>query len=333
MFGHAFRLLALLVPLLLVAVSCGPGQQAYLDRVQPLSQDRAHPLFQEVRPFLERPGSWNPDDLIRTWKDFLGDTPVPLRQNTATTFMYYDFTGTLNQVYLEASFAPGRLEPLWRVGSSSLFYKTYDIFKPERVLYRFSDGTKPLPDPFNRDLEAADGLWQKVTFPDPGSSVLQRVVGASESGLGGQDLTVLLPPAYDRNLSWTYPALVVVGLEGEAWNQSIAQLMEDNAIRPVMIFSLGSRDGKAWGLPELKATLEERVIPWVKGHYRVSPVSSELILVGWGASTKVVQDLVATRSDYWTKAWIPPSEQAKGPEAWTTLAPAYLKSLFAVVAP
>jgi hypothetical protein len=332
MHGHAHRLAALLVPMILLAASCGPGQHAYLDRVQLLAPERAHPLFREVLPLMEQQGKGNPDDLMRTWKDFLGDAQVPLRQNTATTFVYYDFTGTMSQVFLEASFAPGRFEPLWRVGSTGLFFKTYDIFKPDRVLYRFSDGTHPLIDPFNPDLESADGSWQRITAPDPAETVIQRVVGASESALGGQDLSILLPQAYDRNLSWTYPFLVVVGLEGQGWSPAVEQLLKNNAIRPVIVFSLEAK-GTAWSLSDLKSTLESRVVPWIREHYRVSSAASDMTLVAWGRSIKVVQDLAAARPDFWSKTWIPPADQAKGDETWNTLAPAYLRSQFAVAAP
>ena len=332
MHGHVQRF-AGLSALVLLLNSCGSGQQAFLDRVQPLSPERAHPLFREISPLMEHPGKWNPDDLIRTWKDYLGDTPVPLRQNTATTFVYYDFTGTMNRVFLETSFAPGRPQALWRVGSTSLFFRTYDIFRPEKVLYRFSDGTRTLPDPFNPDLQSVDGLWQRVTDPDPTTPTFRQVVGASESGLAGQNLSVLLPQAYDRNLSWTYPFLVVIGLDGETWNQSVAPLMQDNLIRPVILFSLGTKGGDTWNLADLRTTLETRVIPWIRGHYRVSTAAPDMILVGWGKSAKVVQDLAASRPEFWTKTWVPVLNPGPSDDAWNILAPAYLRSQFAVAAP
>ncbi len=328
------RTLGLLFGLVLVLLgSCGQGQQAYLDRVQPLPRERAHPLLGDITAMLPHPGAWKPDDLVRTWKAFLGDTPVPLHQGTATTFVYYDFTGTLNAVYLEASFAPKRLEPLERVGSTGLFLRTYDIFRQERALYRFSDGKRALPDPFNATLDTTDKSWQRITAPDPAFSAVERVVGASESGLGGQDLTVLLPKAYDRNLAWTYPFLVVVGLDGLDWTDTVGPLLNDNLIRPVLVFSVGTKNGAAWGLSDLRSTLETRVIPWIRENYRVSKTPADLTLVGWASSAKVVQDLAASRPDFWTKTWTPAVDPARSDEAWTTLAPPYLKAQFGVVPP
>ena len=109
--------------------------------------------------------------------------------------------------------------------------------------------------------------------------------------------------------------------------------MEDSTIRPLMLFSVGTKQEGTWTLGDLKTTLEDRVVPWIRGHYRVSTTAGELILVGWGSSAKVVQDLAASRPDFWTKTWIPPADQTKGEQAWDTLAPAYLRAQFGLAAP
>jgi hypothetical protein len=159
------------------------------------------------------------------------------------------------------------------------------------------------------------------------------VVGASESGLGGQDLTVALPKAYDRNLAWTYPFLVVVGLDGLDWSDAVGPLLTDNTIRPVLVFSVGTKDGRAWGLSDLRATLETRVVPWIRQNYRVSTAPTDLTLVGWASSAKVVQDLAASRTDFWTKIWTPAVDSSRADESWRVLAPTYLKAQFGVVLP
>ena len=312
--------------------SCGPGQPTYLDRVHSLS-DQVHPLVQEVLPLVEHPGDRNVDDLMRTWKEYLGDASLPLRQDNAFTFVYYDFPKTLEKVFLEASFAPGRLEPLTRLGTTALFYRTYTIPRPDKVRYRFSDGTKPLVDPFHPDILAGPELWQQAVDVPDGQIIVQRVTGASEATLAGQDVRLALPPNYRRNLGWTYPVVVVVGLDGDEWVRPLAQLMEQNAIRPLVAVSVGLRGGNVWTTADLKVALEDRVVPWVRNRYRVSVLPSDLILVGWGDSAKAVQEVAAGRTDFWTKTWIPPTTQALGEDAWNSQAQAWLRTQFAIVVP
>ena len=138
---HIPTLLALAAFLLLTA--CGPGQPTYLDRVRPLLADRIHPAVQEVIPLLLKADPKTADNLMRTWHEYIGDQPLPLRKDNAMTFVYYDFTRTLDKVFLEASFAPGKKELLTRVENTPLFYRIYEVPKPDRIHYRFSDGADP----------------------------------------------------------------------------------------------------------------------------------------------------------------------------------------------
>jgi hypothetical protein len=318
---------------LVLLASCGPGQPTYLDRVRPLPAEKAHPFVQQLLPLLERPGDTLPDDLVRTWKEFLGDAPLPLRSDGVYTFVYYDFGNTLGRVYLEASFAPGRLEPLRRLGTTGFYYRAYDIPRPERFRYRYSDGKNPLIDPFHPDVSVGNDLWQQAIDAPDSEIIVQKVVGASEAVLAGQDVRLALPPMYRRNLAWTYPVIVVVGLDGDDWVRPLAQLMEQDAIRPIVAVSVGTRPGTPWTTPDLKAVLEERVVPWVRARYRVSNHPSDMTLIGWGDSARVVQEVAASRTDFWTKVWIPGVTQAHGEDAWDSQAQAWLRTQFAVVAP
>lgn len=284
-----------------ILASCGPGQPTYLDRVRSLPLESAHPFVQELLPLLlETPSTRSPDDLVRTWKEFLGETMTPLRKDQTETFVYYDFTNTLKKVYLEASFAPGRPEPLTKLGTTPLFYGVYEVPKVDRLRYRYSDGTNPLADPFNPRIERLGELWHQVSEP-PGEAALHWVVGSSEGPLAGQDLLVVIPPGYQSNLAWTYPVLVVVGQDGDGWTTTLTQLMKENAIRPVLAVSVGTKSGGPWPPAPLKSVLEERVVPWVKDHYRASPLVAEWTLLGTGESSKVTQELAAARPDFWTR--------------------------------
>jgi len=323
----------ILVTALVLLASCGPGQPTYLDRVRSLSADHAHPLILEVLPMVETPGDRSVDDLMRTWKEYVADAGLPLHQDSAFTFVYYDFGKTLGQVFLQASFAPGRLEPLTRLGKTALFYRTYDIPRPDKMKYRFSDGTAPLIDPFHPDVLRGPELWQQAVDGSDTQINVQKVVGASEAALAGQDLQLVLPPFYLRNLAWTYPVVVVAGLEGDEWVQPLAQLMEQNAIRPVVAVSVGPGRGKTWTTSDLKTVLEDRVVPWIRHRYRVSVLPSDMVLVGWGDSAKAVQEVTAGRTDFWTKTWIPPATQALGEAAWNSQAQAWLRTQFAIATP
>ncbi len=323
----------LLVTLALLSVSCGPGQPTYLDRVRPLEDERTHPLVKEVIPLLERPQGRSPDELMRVWKEYLGTASLPLRQDNAFTFVYYDFSHTLERVFLEVSFAPGRREELRRLGTTALFFASYEVPKPDRLRYRFTDGSKALIDPFHPDVMPEPELWQRATEALDAEITLQRVLGASEERLDGQDVRLALPPRYRRNLAWTYPVVVVAGLESEAWTRPLAQLMEQGATRPLVAVSVGLKDGRPWKVAELKAFLEDRLVPWVRTRYRVSSLPSDMTLVGWGDSAKAVQEVAAGRPDFWSKTWIPPSTQAVGEEAWNSQAQAWLRAQFAVAKP
>jgi len=310
----------------LLTVSCGSGLPTYLDRVRPLPQEQAHPLYLQLLPVLAKPEGLTPDQLVRTWKDFLGETPRPLAKDGNVTFVYYDFSHQLDKVFLEASFAPDRLEPLTRVGTSSLFSAVYSVPKPLRARYRFSDGTKPLPDPFHPDLLPWNELWHPVETEISSEPVTQWVWGASETGLDGQDLQILLPGGYRRNLATTYPLVVVTGLEGRDWVPPIDQLLREGVIRPVIVVSVGSPTG-------LKSVLEDKVVPWLRSHYRASPLASDLYLIGWGPSARPAQEVAASRTDFWIKTWFPLADQAQGAEAWNVLAPPFFRTQFTSGAP
>ena len=303
------------IALLFVLAGCGPGQPAYLDRVNPVADTRAPANFLELTALLTKPGDRDPDDLMRTFKAFLDDTPVPLLHDAFETFFYYDFSHKLDRVYLEASFAPGRLEPLHRVGASALFTRTYEVPRPDRVNYRYSDGTKPLPDAFNPGVTSGDGWWHADL--DPAEPQVQWVVGASEPQLGGQDLRLLLPPGYFRNLGQRYPLVVVVG-ESDGWTTALADAERAGTLRPMLVVSVET-PGAAWTSSSLKAVVEDQVLPWLKERYRVSAAPQDLTLAGLGAAGKPAQD-VATRSEVW-------------PRVTTVLDVPYLKTLFPVVNP
>lgn len=314
-----------------ITVSCGPGQPTYLDRVKALSEGRHHRLVKQLVPLLEKPEGRDRDDLMRSWRAFVGPEPLPLRQDNATTFVYYDFSKKLTQVYLEATFAPGRSEPLARVGATSLFVRTYDVPKPDRLRYRFTDGKVPLADPFDTEVAPGPDQWHEPALAT--TAAFHRIVAAAEPGLGTQDLTLLLPPSYTRNLARTYPLLVLVGLDGDGWSAAPARLMQDGLATPFVVVSVGTKAGGAWTAAELKALLEDRILPWVRNGYRISPLASDLVLVGWGPSAPVTQAVADARPDYWIKSWTPLADQAQGEQAWNTLAPPFLRAQFPVVRP
>lgn len=316
---------------LVLAVSCGPGQPTYLDRVKALPREQANPLVQQTFPLLLHPTDRSPDDLMRVWKEFLGDNPRPIHQDSVYTFVYYDFSHTLEHVSLQASFSPTHPQALVRLGTTGLFYRVFDIPKPDRLKYRYSDGTNVLLDPFHPEVGPGDELWHLGTETPDGEITIQKVVGASETLLAGQDLSVVLPPMYRRNLASTYPLVVVVDVEGDEWVRPLSHLMEQISVRPFLAVSLGNKNGGPWSFSDLKGELEEHVMPWLKSRYRVSSQPADVVLVGWGPDGKAVQAVVSTRPDLWPKSWIPPSD--RGPEDWNEQAQAWLKQQFPTVAP
>lgn len=232
---------------LLLSVSCSDGGPGYSDHVRLLSDDKAHPLLLELLPLFQKPQGRNPDDLVRTWKEFLGDTPVPLRKDSTVTFVYYDFSGTRSQIWLEASFAPHRREPLTKVPSVGLFYKVYDVPLVDRLRYRFTDGSTPLLDPFNSRVDVTDESWHAA--PDGSHATERALVGASLPALG-RDLRVVLPPLYERNLAQTYPLVMISGLDG--WTQAAARILDSGAAQPFI------------AVPQL----DDGAQLWVAAHFR-----------------------------------------------------------------
>jgi hypothetical protein len=286
---------------LVLAVSCGPGQLTYQDKVRPLPDDQAHPAVVDLIPLMEAPGARDVDDLARTWKEFTARDPLPLRQENNVTFVYYDFTKKLSAVYLEASFAPGRKEPLTRVGQSALFYRVYEIPRPQVLKYRFSNGSQPLADPFRNEVYAGGDQWHGPS--DPTQPRLESVVGASEAGLAGLDVSVQVPPGYDRNLGWTYPLVLLVGITGDQWTNEAAALYQATTINPVVLVAVAPKASGLWTETELKATLEEKVVPWARSRYRVSTLAADLYLTGWGVTEPVVKAVAVARPEFWTKFW------------------------------
>lgn len=319
--------------MVVLLASCGPGQPTYLDRVKALPADQAHPQLQELLPLLQHPADRNPEDLMRTWNEFLGDTLRPIHKGSVYTFVYYDFTKTLDQVFLEASFSPTRMQPLLRVGTTALFYRVFDIPRPDRLKYRFSDGKSPLVDPFHPEVIPGAELWQEAVDPPDGTATVQKVVGAAEALLVTQDVQVVLPPMYRRNLAWTYPLVVVVGLDGDEWARPLAQVMDQISVRPFLAISLGTKQGQPWTVTALKPVLEGQVLPWFKSHYRVSPDSTDVVLVGWGSSVKAVQELAAGRQETWPKIRLPGVSANHNEEDWNGQAQTWIKAEFPTVAP
>lgn len=310
-----------LLSTLVLAASCGPGQLTYQDKVRPLPNDQAHRALADLIPLMEAPGTRDVDDLARTWKEFTARDPLPLRQDNAVTFVYYDFSKKLTAVYLEASFAPGRQEPLERVGHSALFYRVYEIPRPAILKYRFSNGSQPLADPFRNEVYAGGDHWHGPS--DAALPRVESVLGASEAGLAGLDVTVQLPPGYARNLGWTYPLVLLVGATGDHWTNDVAALYQGNAVAPVVLLSVAPKASGVWAEADLKAALEDRVVPWARSRYRVSTLAADLYLTGWGVTEPVAKAVAAARPEFWTKFW-PLVDGGLGP---------FLKVQFPVVNP
>jgi len=270
---------------------------------------------------------------MRTWKNFLEDAPRPIHQDSVYTFVYYDFTKNLDKVYLQTSFSPTRSLLLTRYKTTALFYRVFDIPKPDRLKYRFSDGKDPLADPFHSDVAPGSEFWQLAADTPDGDVTVQKIVGASEALLEGQDLRVVLPPGYRRNLAWTYPLVVVVGLDGDDWSRPLALGMEQISVRPFIAVSLGTKNGSSWTQAELKALLEEKVVPWAKSRYRVSNQTGDLVLVGWGVPAKTVQEVASSRPDFWPKTWFPVTSGGPGQDDWNGQAQTWVKTQFPAVTP
>lgn len=306
-----------------LASACTPGSATYLDRVRPLAAEKVHPKVAELVPLLTKPEGRTPDDLVRTWREYVEGDDQPLRQETVTTFVYYDFSGGLKQVFLEASFASDRPEALVRVAGTHLFYRVYDIPKVDKLRYRFTDGKKPLADPLRRDVAPGPDLWHEPL--DPALPTVEKISGVADAGLDGQDLTVVLPPGYRRNLGWTYPLLMVVGQDGDQWTAVLLNQMRTRAMLPVVAVGLPNRPN-GWTAADLKPLLEDRIVPWVRSHYRVSPLPSDLTLTGWDQASAAVKDVASARPDFWNKTW-------HVDNGWSAVAPLLLRTLYPVVNP
>lgn len=303
------------LPFLLFSVSCGPGQPGYLDRAKVLNDDQVAPQVTELIPILTR-GDREPDELIRTWKEYLEDTSFPLRHGEAFTFVYYDFTHTLGQVSLQTSFIPERQEPLNRVGTTAFYWKTYAIPRPKDVTYRFVHGNQVLPDPFHPSHLPGTEFWQPLLTTLTTDTEYQSVVGASENRLAGLDVELLLPPGFRRNLAWTYPVVIAVGSEGKRVLEMAEGLQKDEKIRPILV-AVPQAPGS------LKPALEERLLPWLRESRRASELPTDLVLMGRPEMAKEIQELVALRPDLWSRTWVGPEAQIE----------AYLVSQWPVVNP
>jgi enterochelin esterase-like enzyme/outer membrane protein assembly factor BamB len=129
-------------------------------------------------------------------------------------------TGTMTEVQVE--------EPLERIGSSDLYYKTYPIEAGARWEYRFNvDFENPQPDPLNpRRVPSGDGEVSELVMPgwtaprhiEPYTGSAPGRVESFELQskiLGNtRQIKVYLPPGYDGGTD-AYPILILE--DGEAW--------------------------------------------------------------------------------------------------------------------
>jgi len=275
------RALALRLPIALIVfslASCGPAAVDYHNGVRPAKAGEEHPWLSELKPLLIKPPQGQTDDqLMQVWTEFLGHHSLPLSQGNRYTFVFYDFSHTKNQVYLEASFAPSRLLPLQRLKTTGLFWGTWQIPRPTKEQYRFSDGSSLLPDPFNPAVELGNQGWHKLIDTDSSDCSFQKIVGAAHSDLQGMDLEVLLPPGYADNLASTYPVQVLLGDKDENWTKPWTGLMESGKVKPLIVVSISS----AVAASRTSATELQIALPWIKNNYRVSTVPTDITLIDW----------------------------------------------------
>lgn len=304
-------------------VSCGSGAPSYQDRVRPLADSQMHPKVSELLPLLEKPGEWQSDDLVRTWKDYTADETFPLRKKDQVTFVYYDYSHRLENVYLEASFASGRLEPLHRQGQTALWLGVYRVPNLDGLSFRFSDGARPLVDAFQPDVDNPTDLWHRKI--DPTQPRIDVVSGLTTKGLMGVDLEILLPRNYDENQGLSYPLILNVGIDLPTWPTVWTPLVTGSRL-PDSLTVMVRPSSAHWTPASLKTILEDQVLPWLHLHYRISVLPADLHLAAWGEAVPATKEMTVGRNDTWPQVWLAPTVPGTDP------APAHLVSAYLTAA-
>lgn len=331
------RLAPLLVVLTLVLSSCGPARPTYTDRVEDLAPEASDPRLFELTRLLPGKSFAEATSFVVVWRDWLASAQVgvPLVEGTRFTFVYYDAGDQLDNVWLSASFCAVPL-PLERWENSRLFYRSFTVLKPSALHYHFvSSSTNPdayLTDPFHRDVGPGDN--PESVFPKYSEPRLQVVEASLEPRLGGQNLRILLPPDYDRDLSHTWPLVVLTGRGGSRWDEPITPAFANGTALPNVVVSLVPDPARPLTAQTLAVKWTQELQPWLASHYRLTPGPASTFLVGWGDAARSAQEAALAHPELFGRVWVSPEgTNPASDELWSQNIAQVLRTYFLKVAP
>ncbi|MEI8095826.1 MAG: hypothetical protein WCG80_16575 [Spirochaetales bacterium] len=332
------RFAPFLFVLTLGLASCGPSRPTYTDRVQDLPAESADARLLELAHLLSGKNFAESTKLAEVWKQWLVSIQVgvPLQEGNNFTFVYYDAGDQLDAVWLQASFCPSAPLPMERWQNSRLFYRSFIILKPALLHYHFvSSGTNPdsyLADPFHPDVAPGDNA--ESTFPKLADPRIHAIDAALEPGLAGQNLRILLPPGYDRDLSHTWPLIVLVGRTGTHWDEVITPAFDNGTVLPNIVVALIPDPSRPLTAASLALKWSQELQPWLASHYRITLGPAGTFLLGWGEESKAALEAAAAHPDFFGHAWAPPAgTNTNDLNVWNQNIAQVLRTYFLKVAP
>jgi len=336
---NRMRLVGLAVLFLsFLETSCGPSQPTYSDRVQDVTPDVVDVRLAELTKLTSGKSFAELSRLVTIWKEWLDstDTPVPLMEGNRLTFVYYDATDRLDQVWLLASFCPAPM-PLYRWENTRLYFRTFVIPKPAGVKYQFVDSaSKPkaavLSDVFHPDITT--GAVPQSWFPLSSSPRIHAIDSSLIPALASQNLRILLPPDYDRDLSHPWPLMVLTGQSDPAWDQVPTAAIANGTAIPVVIVALVPDRLHPLTATSLPTHWSRDVLPWLSSHYRVVTSAGSVFWMAWGDTGAAVSEAAVAHPDLFGKIWTPPAGmKTDDPAVWNQSMAQVLRTSFPKVAP
>jgi len=322
----------------LLETSCGPSQPTYTDRVQDVAPDGVDPRLAELTKLAAGKSFNEFTSLVVVWKDWLDstETPIPLVEGNRLTFVYYDATDSLDQVWLAASFCPAPL-PLLRWEATRLFFRTFVIPKPAGVKYQFvASPAHPkasiLSDVFHPDVTS--GVAPLSCFPSSTSPRIHSIDASLIPALASQNLRILLPPDYDRDLSHSWPLMVLTGQSDLVWDQVPTAAIANGTVIPLVIVALVPDSSHPLTAQSLPIHWNRDVLPWLSSHYRVVTSAGSVFWLAWGDTGPAVSEAAAAHPDLFGNVWTPPAGmKTEDPAVWNQSMAQVLRTSFPKVAP
>jgi hypothetical protein len=154
------------------------------------------------------------------------------------------------------------------------------------------------------------------------------------TALASQNLRILLPPDYDRDLSHSWPLMVLTGQSDLVWDQVPTAAIANGTVIPLVIVALVPDSSHPLTAQSLPIHWNRDVLPWLSSHYRVVTSAGSVFWLAWGDTGPAVSEAAAAHPDLFGNVWTPPAGmKTEDPAVWNQSMAQVLRTSFPKVAP